>query len=158
MATLPAWPDFVISPCPLREGLRHDLPDTTLRSDFEQGFRQRDVFRNGVMPIYERHPMTPQQYAFFQSFQNIVGGGWFTKLVFVNDRYLECRVCFKKGTVQAQMEGGEWIVTFQLETMDKVFDAEAEYVVNLLAYGGDIGEFLVSLHRAAHYDWPGGAP
>ena len=78
MATdlLPAWPSYAFDHEPLNEGWRLDLPDGTLRSDFEQGpARQRQVFRNAPTTIYGQWAMTPAEFKMFKAFQNIVGGG-----------------------------------------------------------------------------------
>jgi hypothetical protein len=156
MATdlLPAWPSYAFDHEPLNEGWRLDLPDGTLRSDFEQGpARQRQVFRNAPTTIYGQWAMTPAEFKMFKAFQNIVGGGQFTAPIFVDENYVEARISFKKGTVTTQRSGGEWIVTAQAETMDKLIDSEAEYVVNLLTFGTDedVATLLGIFHQAVHY-------
>lgn len=162
MATgpLPAWPSFAFDHHPLNEGFKRDLPDATLRTDFAQGnARQRSLFRNAPDTFTGQWAMTPTEFALFTGFQRIVGGGKFTVPVFADYRYVTVVANFVKGSVSAVREGGEWLVSAQIETMDKLIDSDDEYVVNLLTFGSDLdaAALLDLFHHAVHFGWDGEA-
>jgi len=155
---LPAWPSFAFAHEPLNEGFKRDLADATIRTDFSQGAaRQRSIFRNAPTTFTGQWAMTPDEFALFSAFQNVVGGGKFTVPVFADFRYVTVVANFVKGQVSATRQGGEWIVSAQIETMDKLVDSEAEYVcaLLLLGYDGDIASFMDLFHHRVHFGWDG---
>jgi hypothetical protein len=89
-----------------------------------------------------------------------VGGGKFTAPVWTGSAYVTATINFKKGTVSASMEGGEIIVTAQSETMDKLIDSEAEFVVALLllGYDGTVADLLDAFKHAVNYGFSEAGP
>ena len=82
---LPAWPSFAFPHEPLNEGFKRDLADASIRTDFSQGAaRQRSVFRHAPTTFTGQWAMTPDEFALFSAFQNVVGGGKFTVPVFAD--------------------------------------------------------------------------
>ena len=155
---LPAWPSFAFRHEPLNEGFKRDLADATVRSDMSQGpARQRSIFRNAPTTFTGQWAMTPDEFALFSAFQNVVGGGKFTVPVFADFDYVSVTANFVKGQVSATRNGGEWLVSAQIETMDKLVDSEAEYVIALCIFGydGTIADFLGLFHTRVHFGWDG---
>jgi hypothetical protein len=74
--------------------------------------------------------------------------------------YRTCIVWFKKGTITASRQGGEWIVSAQIETQDKVIQSEAELVVNLLTFGSgeDAATLLDTFKHAVNYGFSAEGP
>jgi hypothetical protein len=146
----------------LNDGWKMDLPDGTLRSDFEQGLsRQRQIFRNAPTTFYGQWAMTPAEFELFKAFQKVVGGGQFTVPVFTGADYVTVRANFKQGTVTAARSGGEWMVTAQAETMDTLIASEADYIVSLLIYGtdeDDADDLLAAFKHAVNYGFSEAGP
>lgn len=138
----PEWPAYALAPPPLNESYKLTLPDTVIRTDFEQGLaRQRRVFSNGPTGITLTWPMTSKEFKFFLAWKQwalAAGEGWFTLPVFYGDDYHVTVVRFVKGPLEPTRSGGEWMTTAQLETMDSIYPTMTETASMMLTWDTEL--------------------
>jgi len=162
--SLPAWPAFAIDYHPLNEDYAVQLPDLVNRTDFEQGLsRQRQIFTSGPVIYQVTWPMTPAQMNIFEGWRkNALGGGncWFLIPVFWPDTYVTRQARFVKNSIQIKRQGGEWIVSAQIELAELPTLSDTDTAVAMLTYGTSqtVDQLVTALHTAVHTTLPAALP
>lgn len=154
--TLPAWPEYAISPYSLNDGLSQTDPNPYESSDFEQGeARVERIFRNAATVFNMKWAFSPDGMRIFKAFRQQVGAGKFTMPLFVDADYQTATVQFVPGSINSARDGGEWIVTAQVSTMDQLVDIEG-YAIDLFTtgYDGTAMDLADAFHTALHVTWP----
>jgi hypothetical protein len=145
---------------PLNDGYAVTLADNLQRTDFEQGeSRQRNIFRSGATQYSITWPMTPQQFDIFKGVLRWIlcdGNGWFTMPVFDGQDYVTRKVRFIKQPMAPKRDGGEWMTSAIVETMDDIAPDQTSTIAALLTFGSGetVQDFVARFHDAVHVSLP----
>lgn len=160
MTDYPAWPAFALPAPPLNDSYKITLANNNRRTDMEQGLPvQRNIFRSAPTAYAVTWPMTPKQFALFMGIRKHLladANGWFRLDVFDGEDYVERVVRFVSQPTEPTRDGGEFITSAVIETLDDIVLSADDTQALMLTYGSgmDIQGLSDRMHYAVHTAYP----